>query len=552
MLRWCAWRRCAERLSIPSALAQLESLHLSLVRRDGAPAELKSQARYLLASSCLADGLAPGAISEEQLPAFASQVAALVSPDEAPSADFFARLAGVFDHHLRDIERDLVEAARDGGAAEFDGRGGGVGGDGVGGVGSDATRKPMTLSTMRPLMRDAEGLPTSSSASSPASMMSTSWTSRHDQQGGGGTAGQHPHQNAESPSRSFSPQQPLPHTASSSSSSSSRLPGASLVRRGGAPKLCASVIECIVALAGPKRCLGAVPASLGDTLRAAQSAALKLLERDSRLFHNTPSHQCTPRQVIAFLRGADVLLGGPASFAFAPRGVPPLGMLPVKSKADMEHKLRNYPVLRELVRALEARAAQVTRIDAHVILRDFAVIGLFNQPIIDACVERVRSGIAVTGHLQAAVVVLHLGVLGYRHVAVTEIVAAIDTAEIGAHGMRKLLRGMAMLQLPLRTLGDDELRRRVHNHIWMYVMRPDEKHVTGLVWHIEVAHALAALQAPHNMLILRTSRQLRHAFLAHNRETAIVAASPTTTLSNREAVISHLQRCQVLEFRVVP
>lgn len=184
-------------------------------------------------------------------------------------------------------------------------------------------------------------------------------------------------------------------------------------------------------------------------------------------------------------------------------------MLPVKSKHDMERKAQKFPVFHELLRELERRIPLLTRIDAHVCLRQFAVIGLFNKNIIDACLERIVMGLAITPHQQAVEVVVHLGVLGYRHVCVREIVDAINIKNIGARGLRSLLRGMAMLQLPWKSVGEV---RDFQDLAWLLALRPqNEKNASAMIaWHIDVAHAFAALGSTHYKFLLRTCRLVRN------------------------------------------
>jgi hypothetical protein len=259
-----------------------------------------------------------------------------------------------------------------------------------------------------------------------------------------------------------------------------------------------------------------IPDEFLSCLRTAQSLSLHILTRESKipvsvLANSAPSSsmkiECTPRHLLAFIRCAHLCVGGNSSFTFTRTGVPPLILFPIKSKHDMERKIQKFPIYRELLRELDRRIPLLTRIDAHVCLRQFAVIGLFHRPIIDACIDRIMMGLAITPHQQCVDVILHLGVLGYRHVACREIVDAINTKLIGEAGLRKLLRGMAMLQIPWKN---SEEIKEIHNHVWMFALRPSGNSVTDLGWHIDVIHALVTLNAIHYRFLLRTCRQVRN------------------------------------------
>lgn len=231
---------------------------------------------------------------------------------------------------------------------------------------------------------------------------------------------------------------------------------------------------------------------------------------------NSSNHQrCTARHLISFLRGADVMLGGPASFHFKSRGVPPLPMLPIKSKHDMERKAQKFPVLHDLLRELERRSEQITRIDAHTGLRALATIGVYSPVVVDACVQRIVNGLNLSSDLQIAEAVTHLGVLGHRHVDARALVAGCDTKTVGAHGMRSLLRGRAMLQLPY-TSESDENKSLLHDHIWFHVQRPSNQSVCTIEWHIDVAFALAMLDNQHHKLLLKACRMVRNSTPGHH------------------------------------
>lgn len=604
-------------------ISQLDSLHMVLLRREGSPAELKSQAKFLLGDNELTKIIMyePEVVPTNNVAAFATQVAALSSLRDPPHPQFFAKLGTIFEHHLQIAQKDIQDSEdlfgthhqnhfpqKDSPLASLQKRR-----QEQLGLSEEEKRHSSLLSSLRQkhpndyssgqdVIFDSQHRRHGSSAPNSRSIGETGLTDNLQPAGKLSTS------SAETtPVQGNQPQQrPLQlrnKPSSSSSSDSGRniqeddaMQAAnhelydksytqhydyynSAVANGeqntyvnesshhhqqhqqqfeqlqednshlfstSYPRLVSAVMECIVTLCGDSRSTKLIPRELSQCLETAQRLSLLLLNRESHvavsLTNNSigkesSSHQgrnnrvavmlgrtttatssssvfsgveCSPRHILAFMRCADICLGGPNSFHFANRGVPPQVMLPIKSKHDMERKAQKYSILRELLREVERRLPLLTRIDAHVCIRQFAVIGLFNETIVDACLERITMGLAITPHQQCVDVILHLGVLGHRHVACREIVDTINTKHIGPLGMRKLLRGMAMLQIPWKH----ELQiKEIHDHVWMWAMRPLSKPETTVAWHIDVAHALCVLGATHHQFLLRTCRLVRNEIL---------------------------------------
>lgn len=246
----------------------------------------------------------------------------------------------------------------------------------------------------------------------------------------------------------------------------------------------ASIAEALVVY-GP-RSASCAPLSRAVYSRAAEEL---LAQRD-------PS-PTTPRHVDATLRlGAAVHT---PHFKFIPMTHCSRALLPMKPKLQMQAKLHKCPHARQLLHKLAD--CSLSRLDAIRWLQTLASRGFYDERVVNASCEALRSTLQVVAGRQLAQVAFALGVLGHRHVLQGLFNQHVTPTELSAEDVRRYAFGLAMLQVPPRG----EVLGRLHDAVWLHTRRGGSLPVT---WHADVLYALSMCGAAQERYTVHACRTL--------------------------------------------
>lgn len=269
----------------------------------------------------------------------------------------------------------------------------------------------------------------------------------------------------------------------------------------------AAVLQSLVQLSRVRceraACVGDAAKVLSSSLKPLVPAAL----------HNTlqkwQQHKVRPHtsSLLSLLRGTDAVYGG--SFQFTPVGADMMGLLPIKSKVQMEAKMQKCEHSRDILRAL--CEMQFSKLDAGICLTSQAECGFYQSELCNICCEVLFSTHALMTSQQLAQVVHSLGVLQHRHIHQKFFSSLIDFKNCNAEAVRQHIMGLAMLRQPPPN------DRRLMDGIFLHVFRPtdpldyDSSPEAALSpgWFVDVGHALTCLGITHHKYRLTMARTVR-------------------------------------------
>lgn len=193
------------------------------------------------------------------------------------------------------------------------------------------------------------------------------------------------------------------------------------------------------------------------------------------------------------------------------------GLLPIKSKLQMEAKIQRCQGAREILRWMQGM--KFSRLDASMCLQVMAETGLYDSFLCDKSCEVLYGSRVLVSSTQNTEILYNLGVVQHRHIHLTHFSNGINAMECNSEAIRRQVVGLAMLQVPpspelmdgvfLHALRD---RRREPKCPPAYRKeRSGDSAAYSLTpqWYIDIAHGLACLHRPHQKFCLRTARCAR-------------------------------------------
>ncbi|RNF20854.1 uncharacterized protein Tco025E_03584 [Trypanosoma conorhini] len=215
--------------------------------------------------------------------------------------------------------------------------------------------------------------------------------------------------------------------------------------------------------------------------------------------------------LLALLRGTDAVYG--EGFRFTPVSADMIGLLPIKSKIQMEAKLQKCPSARHILKSL--CAMQLSRLDAGICLSCLAEIGMYDAELCNVCCEVLFSTHALVTCQQFAEVIYSLGVLQHRHIHQKFFASLMDFKKCNATALRKHAMGLAMLRQPPPS------ERALMDGVFLHALRPTDPLEYGSspeaelpsAWFVSVGHALSCLGIVHYKYRLMLARTLRRDIL---------------------------------------
>ncbi|KAH8620513.1 hypothetical protein ERJ75_000040200 [Trypanosoma vivax] len=241
------------------------------------------------------------------------------------------------------------------------------------------------------------------------------------------------------------------------------------------------------------------------------SSALKALVYPC--FHNT-LHKWQQQRVrphastlLSLLRGTDAVCG--EGFHFTPSCADISGLLPIKSKTQMEAKMQRCSHSRDILKALGEM--QLSRLDAGICLSSQAEFGLYDGELCNVCCEVLFSTHALLTSQQLSQIVYNLGVLQHRHIHQKFFSSLVDFKQCNAEAVRQHVMGLAMLRQPPPS------ERRLMDGIFLHTLRPTDPLEFGSApdavlspsWFVDIGHALACLGLTHFKYRLMMARTVR-------------------------------------------
>lgn len=243
--------------------------------------------------------------------------------------------------------------------------------------------------------------------------------------------------------------------------------------------------------------------------------------------------------MLALLRGTAMVHA--SDFRFPPLNPDQRGLLPMKSRVQMEAKMQRCPGARELLTAM--KNMEVNRLDAGMCITLLADLGFYDTDLCNLACEVLHSAHAVVTSQQFAQVIYSLGVLQHRHVYQRFFSSLITAKQCNADGIRQHLLGLAMLQQPPHS------ERHLMDGVFLHALRAgrssgssssssspvfrrnrkqadSSRHSSGgssssasvesqyalpFTWYVDIGYGLSCLDISHHKFKLMMARQVRGA-----------------------------------------
>eukprot|EP00796_Vickermania_ingenoplastis_P006727 gene6727-4822_t len=277
-----------------------------------------------------------------------------------------------------------------------------------------------------------------------------------------------------------------------------------------------SVLSAVIGLdAVQRRLFASMPATSSDTQRFASL----LRPSYTHAFHEWAQHRTAVQtlSVLSLLRGTATIHA--SDFHFPPSNPDQRGLLPLKSRVQMEAKMQRCPGARELVSAL--KSMELNRLDAGMCLTMLSEIGFYDTDLCNLACEVLHSAHAVITSQQFCQIIYSLGVLQHRHIYQRFFSSLMVPKQCNAEGIRLHTLGLAMLQQPPHS------ETQLMNGIFLHALRAERQKKTQrhdrrggdrpppspyelpCQWYVDVGYALSCLDVSHHKYKLLLARQAR-------------------------------------------
>nr|CCC94009.1 conserved hypothetical protein [Trypanosoma congolense IL3000] len=225
--------------------------------------------------------------------------------------------------------------------------------------------------------------------------------------------------------------------------------------------------------------------------------------------HGVRPHTST---LLSLLRGSNAVYG--EKFQFNPVGADMVGLLPIKSKLQMEAKMQKCNYSRDILRAL--CSMHMSKLDAGICLTWQADFGLYDSELCNVCCEVLFSNHALLTSQQLTKIIHSLGVLQHRHIHQKFFSSLVDFKKCNAAAVRQHVMGLAMLRQPPPS------ERGLMDGVFLHVFRPtdpleyDSSPEAALSpgWFVDIGHALTCLGITHHKYRLTMARATRRSIMS--------------------------------------